>query len=155
MICPKKLRYSEVVANLLVCWLTNDNILPLWERLRSCAAQRHISVSNPLQESATQVPAVRKAPRQEGYCHSAGKHHFTSNMCNTLQRIIVSSGSNRKNIRARREKAKGVDGILFAFGSEVLYVCSVLNICRDMFPAWGLCAHRPLASRSAVAGLGA
>ena len=44
-------------------------------------------------------------------------------------------------------------GISFAFNSWVLYECRVLNMCSDMFPAWGLCERRYLASRSAVAGL--
>ena len=48
----------------------NDNTLPSWERFRSCAAQGYISFSALLRKSAQQVPAVRKAPLQEGYCHS-------------------------------------------------------------------------------------
>ena len=51
---------------------SNVNILPSWERFRSCAAQGYISFSALLRKTAQQVPAVRKAPLQEGYCYLIG-----------------------------------------------------------------------------------
>ncbi len=56
----------HVLTVLFTYCLTNDNILPSWERSRSCAAQGYIRLAIPLRRIACQVPAVRKAPRQEG-----------------------------------------------------------------------------------------
>jgi len=47
-----------------------SNILPSWERSHSCAAQGYIRLPGLHRSPDRQVPAVRKAPLQEGYHHS-------------------------------------------------------------------------------------
>jgi len=49
-----------------------------------CAAQGYISFSALLCKPAQQVPAVRKAPLQEGVCHSANTTNFLSPYANLI-----------------------------------------------------------------------